>query len=230
MLISILRDSSLDIRQKITMLVFSIVIVVFSLTIHEVCHGLTALALGDRTAQEKGRLTLNPLKHLNPYGTIAMLLFGFGWAEPVPITPVRFKRKINMRAGVAIVSVAGPLSNFILSIIAAFGMEFALKGLVGLSDPYNSPLYLVYIFFSMMHNMNIMLAIFNFIPVPPLDGSKILFSFLPDRVYWKIMKYEQYLAIGLVVLLYIGVLDGPLSFIVSGVSNGILSLVSKIVF
>ena len=212
------------------MLVFSIVIVVFSLTIHEVCHGLTALALGDRTAQEKGRLTLNPLKHLNPYGTIAMLLFGFGWAEPVPITPVRFKRKINMRAGVAIVSVAGPLSNFILSIIAAFGMEFALKGLVGLSDPYNSPLYLVYIFFSMMHNMNIMLAIFNFIPVPPLDGSKILFSFLPDRVYWKIMKYEQYLAIGLVVLLYIGVLDGPLSFIVSGVSNGILSLVSKIVF
>ena len=230
MLISILRDSSLDIRQKITMLVFSIVIVVFSLTIHEVCHGLTALALGDRTAQEKGRLTLNPLKHLNPYGTIAMLLFGFGWAEPVPITPVRFKRKINMRAGVAIVSVAGPLSNFILSIIAAFGMEFALKGLVGLSDPYNSPLYLVYIFFSMMHNMNIMLAIFNFIPVPPLDGSKILFSFLPDRVYWKIMKYEQYLAIGLVVLLYIGVLDGPLSFIVSGVSNGILSLVGKIVF
>ena len=230
MLISILRDSSLDIRQKITMLVFSIVIVVFSLTIHEVCHGLTALALGDRTAQEKGRLTLNPLKHLNPYGTIAMLLFGFGWAEPVPITPVRFKRKINMRAGVAIVSVAGPLSNFILSIIAAFGMEFALKGLVDLSDPYNSPLYLVYIFFSMMHNMNIMLAIFNFIPVPPLDGSKILFSFLPDRVYWKIMKYEQYLAIGLVVLLYIGVLDGPLSFIVSGVSNGILSLVGKIVF
>ncbi len=212
------------------MLMFSIVIVVFSLTIHEVCHGATALALGDPTAKEKGRLTLNPLKHLNPFGTIAMLLFGFGWAEPVPITPVRFKRKINMRAGVAIVSVAGPLSNFVLSIIAAFGMQFAFKGLMSSSDPYNSPLYLVYYFFYLMHSMNIMLAIFNFIPVPPLDGSKILFSFLPDRVYWKIMKYEQYLAIGLVILLYIGVLDGPLSFIVGGVSDGILSLVNKIVF
>lgn len=230
MLISILRNSEYGVREKITMLVFSLVIVVFSLTIHEVCHGATALALGDPTAKEKGRLTLNPLKHLNPFGTIAMLLFGFGWAEPVPITPVRFKRKINMRAGVAIVSVAGPLSNFILSIIAAFGMQFAFKGLISSSDPYNSPLYLVYLFFSMMHSMNIMLAIFNFIPIPPLDGSKILFSFLPDRAYWKLMKYEQFLAIGLVVLLYIGVLDGPLNFIVSGVSNGIVSVVNKIVF
>lgn len=230
MLISILKNPEYDFRTKITMLVFSLVIVVFSLTIHEVCHGATALALGDPTAKEKGRLTLNPLRHLNPFGTIAMLLFGFGWAEPVPINPVRFKRKINMRAGVAITAVAGPVSNLIISVIAAFAMEFAFKGLVASSDPYNSPLYLVYYFFYLLHSMNIMLAIFNFIPVPPLDGSKILFSFLPDRIYWKILKYEQFIAIGLVVLLYVGVLDGPLNFIVSGVSNGIVGLVDKIVF
>lgn len=227
MLLSILRDSTLDFRDKFTMLVFSLVIVVFSLTIHEVCHGATALALGDPTAKEKGRLTLNPLKHLNPFGTIAMLLFGFGWAEPVPINPVRFKRKINMRAGVAIVSVAGPLSNFILSIIAAFGMVLCLKfHTPGSEDTF---LTILYNFFYMLHRMNIMLAMFNFIPVPPLDGSKILFSFLPDRIYWKIMKYEQFLAIGLVILLYVGVLDGPLSFIVNGVSNGILSLFQNLI-
>ena len=209
------------------MLVFSLVIVVFSLTIHEVCHGATALALGDPTAKEKGRLTLNPLKHLNPFGTIAMLLFGFGWAEPVPINPVRFKRKINMRAGVAITSVAGPLSNFIISIIAALGMVLCLKfHTPGSEDTF---LTILYNFFYMLHWMNITLAIFNFIPVPPLDGSKILFSFLPDRIYWKIMKYEQFLAIGLVILLYVGVLDGPLSFIVNGVSNGILSLFRNLI-
>lgn len=228
MLLSIFRNPAYDLKMKFTLVIFSLVIVTFSLTIHEVCHGLTALALGDRTAQERGRLTLNPLKHLNPMGTIAMLLFGFGWAEPVPVSPVRFKRKINMRAGMAITAVAGPVSNLLISFLAAFGMVLAAKGYANSGDA-DSPLFIVMLFFSMLHKMNLTLAVFNILPVPPLDGSKILFSFLPDRIYWKIMKYEQYIAIALVVLLYFGVLDGPLSFIVDGISNGMTSLVGKIV-
>ncbi len=228
MLLSIFRNPAYDLKMKFTLVIFSLVIVTFSLTIHEVCHGLTALALGDRTAQERGRLTLNPLKHLNPMGTIAMLLFGFGWAEPVPVSPVRFKRKINMRAGMAITAVAGPVSNLLISFLAAFGMVLAAKGFYNSGDA-DSPLYIVWLFFWMLHTMNLSLAVFNFLPVPPLDGSKILFSFLPDRIYWKIMKYEQYIAIALVVLLYFGVLDGPLSFITTGISDGMTSIVEKIV-
>lgn len=233
MLFSILRDSTLDFKQKMTYLVFSLIIVVFSLTIHELSHALTASALGDNTAREKGRITLNPLKHLNPIGTIAMLLFGFGWAEPVPVNPLRFKRKHRMRSGMALTAVMGPVSNLVLSFIASFAAGLCLKGVLNNMSSYeeiaSSPLYLLYMFFYLMHVMNLYLAVFNILPIPPLDGSKILFMFLPDRFYYKIMKYEQFIAIGLVVLLYVGVLEGPLSFITDKISNGMFSLVTLII-
>ena len=221
MIFSIFRNPNYDFKTKITLFVFSLVIVVFSLTIHEVCHGATALALGDRTAQEKGRLTLNPFKHLDPIGSIAMLLFGFGWAKPVPVNPLRFKRKINMRLGMAITAVAGPVSNLVLSFLAMIGIVLCRNGVYDST----SPLFLLYLFFYLLHIMNLYLAVFNFLPVPPLDGSKILFTFLPDKYYFKIMKYEQFIAIGLVVLLYIGILDGPLSFITEAISRGMENLI-----
>ena len=224
MLFSIFRDPSYDFKTKITLAVFSIVIVVFSLTIHEVCHGATALALGDPTAKQRGRLTLNPLKHLNPMGAICMLLFGFGWAEPVPINPYYFK---NRKLGMAITALAGPASNLIISFLSMIAMR-GTDRVFGVVQNGENLFSLIYLFFYMLHMMNLYLAIFNLIPVPPLDGSRILFIFLPSDKYFKVMKYERYIALGLIALLYFGVLSGPLSFIVNGISSGMEWLVSLV--
>lgn len=231
MLFSIFRNDSYDLRTKITLAVFSIVIVVVSLTIHELSHGLTAYALGDSTAKNRGRLTLNPLKHLNPIGAVSMLLFGIGWAEPVPINPANFKHR---KAGMAVTALAGPLSNIILAFIALFAETLCYNGLMNAtfateSEIYTSPLFLLYLFFTLMHTMNLYLAIFNLIPIPPLDGSRILFIFLPSQYYFKVMKYERYMALGLVLLFYLNILDKPLAFIVNGISSGMQSLINLII-
>jgi Zn-dependent protease len=229
MLFNIFRSGG-DFKIKITTAIFSIIIVVFSLTIHEVSHGLMALALGDTTAKDRGRLTLNPLKHLNPIGTIMMLLFGFGYAEPVPINPARFKHR---KGGMALTALAGPLSNLILSFIACIVLVIESKEnvqLIGGTIYYESTAsLLIYYFFYYMHIMNLYLAIFNLIPIPPLDGSRILFIFLPADKYFKVMRYEQYLMIGLIALLYFGVLDGPLSFITTSISNGMSNLIGLVI-
>lgn len=230
MLIDIFRTPG-DFRIKITRFIFIAVIVVFSLTIHEVSHGLTALALGDDTAKRRGRLTLNPLRHLNPIGTVMMLLVGFGYAEPVPINPNNFK---NRKLGMAITALAGPISNLLLSFIAGFGVVGVLNSgkIIETSEGFgylSVPYLLIYIFCSYMHTMNLYLAVFNLIPIPPLDGSRILNIFLPERYYFSVMRYEKYIALGLVVLLYFGVLTGPLSVVTGTISNGILRLVDLII-
>ena len=223
MLLNIFRSGG-DLKTKITTAIFSIVIVVFSLTIHELSHGLAALALGDPTAKQRGRLTLNPLKHLNPIGTVMMLLFGFGYAEPVPINPNYFKHR---KLGMALTALAGPFSNLILSFLAAIGIALISGIEVTSSTIYytSTASLLLYTFFYYMHMMNLYLAVFNLIPVPPLDGSRILFIFLPADKYFAVMKYERYIMMGLIALLYIGVLDGPLSFITRSISNGMMDLV-----
>ena len=233
MLLNIFRGGG-DIKTKITTAIFSIIIVVFSLTIHELSHGLTALALGDPTAKERGRLTLNPLKHLNPMGTIMMLIFGFGYAEPVPINPARFTRIKSRKAGMAITALAGPLSNLLLSFIAAFGVVAVTNSgsvmTTGGSIYYTGTAgLLIYLFCWYMHMMNLYLAVFNLLPVPPLDGSRILFIFLPAEKYFSVMKYERYIMLGLIALLYFGVLDGPLSFITGSISGGMQNLVDLII-
>jgi len=231
MLFNIFRNSGYDLRMKITLTIFSLVIVLFSLTIHELSHGLMAYALGDPTAKSRGRLTLNPLKHLNPIGTIAMLLFGIGWAEPVPINPSYFKHR---KTGMAVTALAGPLSNVILSFIALIFSTLCMNGLMNTafesqSAVYSSPLYLLYLFFTMMHTMNLYLAIFNLIPVPPLDGSRILFIFLPSEYYFKVMKYERYLALILVALFYMNILDRPLAAAVNAISSGMQNLINLVI-
>ncbi len=225
MIISILRNYPL--RIAIPVALTSILTVLLSLSVHECSHGLMAYALGDPTAKNNGRLSLNPMKHLHPIGTLAMLFMGFGWANPVPVNAYYFK---NRKAGMALTAFAGPVSNLILSFISLilYYVLFLFGGAFSGSDFTINLFEVLTLFLSFMHLMNINLAIFNLIPVPPLDGSRILFIFLPAEKYFKFMKYEQYIAIALIVLLYLGVLDGPLSFITDGISGGMNFLVSSL--
>ncbi len=225
MIISIFRNYPLQLA--IPVAITSILTVIFSLSVHECSHGLMAYALGDPTAKNQGRLSLNPMKHLHPVGTVMMLLMGFGWANPVPVNAYYFK---NRKTGMALTAFAGPVSNLILSFLAliVYSVGYIFSGSVPSGGFVGNLFEVLMLFFYFMHIMNINLAIFNLIPVPPLDGSRILFIFLPSDKYFKVMKYEQYIAIALIVLLYLGVLDGPLSFITQGISNGMVSLVALI--
>jgi len=168
---------------------FRVIPALFCITFHELAHGYTAYRLGDNTAKNMGRLTLNPIKHIDIFGLLMMLIAYFGWAKPVPVDMRNFKRP---KWGMAITALAGPLSNILLTIavLLVLGLVFTpmrqtAAGLVAL------------IMMRRMATIGIALAIFNMLPIPPLDGSKILFSLLPDRYYLILMKYEQY---GMLVL------------------------------
>ena len=181
----------------------TIVVVIFSLSVHELSHGFAAYKLGDPTAKYDGRLSLNPLRHLDPFGTLSMLFFGFGWAKPVMINPNYFK---NLKRDTALVSLAGPLSNFLLAFLGMFGLLYLY--------PLTRSLY-VFEFFSIWVIANISLGVFNLIPVPPLDGSKIFLSLLPRKMYYEILRYEQFGFIILVIALYLNVLDPVLDFLIN---------------
>ncbi|MDQ5938400.1 MAG: hypothetical protein QG603_307 [Patescibacteria group bacterium] len=145
--------------------------IIYALTIHEYAHALAASALGDQTAKDRGRLTLNPLAHMEIFGTIMLLVAGFGWGKPVPVNPYNLKYK---RWGEAFVSLAGPISNF-LSVIL-FVLLFRVVA------PYFEMTNMLMIFLSFLITVNAILGIFNLLPIPPLDGSKVLFAILPDRL------------------------------------------------
>lgn len=204
-----------------------LVIVLIALTVHEVAHGWAASKLGDDTAAKFGRLSLNPLKHLNPWGFVSMLLFGFGWANPVPIRAGNFK---NPRRGMAISALAGPVSNLLLALVGIALFELlaflGMENILPISEGFSLNLYAVAIgFLRMFITMNISLAVFNFLPVPPLDGSRVLYAFLPDKLYFGVMKYEQTISIVLIALLFIGLLDTPLIMAVNGIYRGLSWLI-----
>lgn len=179
--------------------IFALIVLLFSVIIHEIAHGSAALFLGDATAKKEGRLTLNPIKHIDLFGTIILPLllvisgssFIFGWAKPVPINPYNFKDK-DKKWGMLKVSLAGPLSNLALAIIFGLAIRFI-----------NLPASL-FTFFSIIVYYNFLLAIFNLFPIPPLDGSHILFSFLPEK--WnKIRNFIfQYGIVILILFLFLG--------------------------
>ena len=175
--------------------------VLICLTFHELSHGFVALRLGDPTAKQMGRLSLNPLHHLDFFGTLMMILVGFGWAKPVPIDMRYFK---NPKRGMAATALAGPISNFLLAFVALLIVAIIMP------FTYNNGVYSVFEFLIMLASLSLGLGLFNLIPIPPLDGSKILFALLPDRVYYSILKYERYSMIVLVAGLYLGWFDVPL--------------------
>lgn len=188
-------------KYTILMYVLRIPIVLISLSIHEFSHALTAYKLGDPTAKSMGRLTLNPLRHIDPIGLIMMIVIGFGYARPVPVSSRYFKKP---RRDMALTAAAGPISNIILSLLALVIFNFVAmitpqtEGGVGYNVWIGAML-----FFVVMAQLNLFLALFNLIPVPPLDGSRIAFMFLPAKWYFGLMKYERYIMIGFMVIVLV---------------------------
>ena len=205
-------------------------IIFLILPIHEFAHAWTASRLGDDTAKYQGRLTLNPLAHLDPVGAVCLLIGGFGWAKPVPIDPTRFTRKHSMRFGVAITALAGPLSNLIVAFLGMIGLRFYIcsgyyrtywEDFVAGESVNNAPSIIYSMLFAFV-TINIGLAVFNLIPIPPLDGSKVLFSLVSDRAYYQLMRYERYGMILLYALVFTNLLGAPLRTAISFLTGRLL--------
>jgi Zn-dependent protease len=172
------------------------------ITLHELAHGYVAYRLGDPTARDMGRLTLNPIKHIDPFGLLMMVVFKFGWAKPVPVDMRRFK---NPKRGMAITALAGPFANFLIALVAIF-----LFGALYRPFSATSAGFYVLKLIQITAYLSVVLAVFNLLPIPPLDGSKILFSLLPDRAYAKLMRYERFGFILLILLISTSAFDSPL--------------------
>lgn len=206
--------------QAVLMQIFALLLVIFLvLPLHEGAHALVSSLLGDKGVKYRGRLTLNPVSHIDPMGALCLILFGFGWAKPVPVDPRYYK---NPKVGMAITALAGPLSNILAAFVGLLIYTF-IVGFVPLEFLFSEALGYISVFFQYFVILNISLAVFNLIPVPPLDGSKILFAFLPDRIIYQINRYQQYYVIAIFVLLWVGVLDVPLDFL----SNSIYMLLNN---
>ena len=212
---------SSDIQDVVYKLLISLIISIVALPIHEYAHGYAAYRMGDNTAYRQGRLTLNPLVHIDPLGTLALVLFGFGWAKPVQINPLNFE---NPKKGMMLSALAGPLSNVGLAFISMIFYKLSyIPVYMGMSGAF---IMTIQTFLLYMISINITLAVFNFIPIPPFDGSRIATYFLPQRIYFKIMQYENIIFIGLLVILWLGFLDGPISFVSTSVT-GILDFITR---
>ena len=190
----------------LTEILRSVIPALICITLHELAHGLVACKLGDTTAKDAGRLTLNPLKHLDLMGLLMMVVFHFGWAKPVPVNMYRFR---NPKGGMALTALAGPLANVVIAIVFlfVFGLLYAPLGGSGLV------LELCYL----TAYISLALAIFNIIPISPLDGSKVLFALLPSEQYEKLMRYERYGMLVLLALVATGVLGRPLTTVTEAI-------------
>ena len=188
-------------------IVLSVVPSLLCITFHEVSHGYVAYRLGDTTAKDAGRLTLNPLKHIDPMGLLMMVVFKFGWAKPVPVNPYYFTKIRNRKAGIALTALAGPVSNLLMALVAML----IAKGLLLLPVSGTAVSFLFTIFLVVCQT-NLGLAVFNLIPIHPLDGSRVLEYFLPARAVDWIEEHEQVIyVVFMVVILFTPILDRPLS-------------------
>lgn len=193
------------------------------LPFHEYAHALVAQKFGDNTARLKGRLTINPLAHVDPLGALMIILAGFGFAKPVPVNMNNFKRG-KRKQQMALVALAGPVSNLIMAFISMF----IFGGLYYYGDMSNSMLLYISLFFQYACSINISLAVFNLLPIPPLDGSRILNAVMPDKYYYKLMQYERYIVLAVFFLIFTGVLDLPISLFSNLIYNGMITAVETL--
>lgn len=209
---------------ELVILVGSICFVVFCATpLHEFAHAFVAVKLGDDTPRLRGRLTINPMAHIDWIGAIMIFLFGFGYAKPVEVRMRHFKKP---KRDMAIVALAGPACNLLQSFVFLFLRAVCTFGAYKLQ---NEAMAYMGIFFLYAAAININLGVFNLLPIPPLDGSRLLTALLPSKYYYKIMQYERYIMIGLFVLLFTGILTTPLSFL-SSLILGLFSNITQIPF
>ena len=191
------------------------IVVLIAIPFHEAAHALVSHWLGDDTALRAGRLSLNPMRHFDPLGALCMLIGGVGWARPVGINPRNYR---NPKVGMAISAAAGPVSNFLLAWLSMILYKVVLYGgLAGRVSPLAMFLYDMVV-------MNLSLAVFNLIPVPPFDGSRIVLLFLPERLYFKAMCYERYIMLAVLALVFLGALNVPLSVAVNFLWNRLVDL------
>lgn len=212
MLLDILRGG-FDPITIIAGLFASVFVVFCTMPVHECAHAFVAYKLGDGTARLSGRMTLNPMKHIDPIGALMIILVGFGYAKPVPVNPRNFK---NPKAGMALTALAGPVSNLLMAAIFIL-----LKNIVGVLPAANVLATALYLFFTYAAIINIGLAVFNLIPIPPLDGSRVLQLLIPSKYYYKFLQYERYIVLIVFALLFFGVLSRPLAYLETVIFNGL---------
>ena len=197
--------------------------VLIAITFHEFAHGYAAYKLGDDTAKNEGRLSLNPLDHLDPIGTLMLLVAGFGWGKPVNVNPRNYNRNISMEKGEAIVSAAGPLMNFLLAIVFTL-VYFALRKFASTTFLVSSVGYIILLIIQATITINIGLGVFNLLPLPPLDGSKIIMPILPNNAKHFFSNNEQIFYIVFILIWITGIAGTIITPIISAISTGVLNL------
>lgn len=207
--------------ENLTDYIYIVVAALFAIILHEIAHGLVSTWLGDPTPKRQGRLSLNPLKHLDPIGTLCLIFFHVGWAKPVVVNPDYYK---NKKRGMALVALAGPLMNFLLAIFSIIIMAIFVK-----VNAYSNVLIIIYNFLLYFSVINLGLGLFNLIPIPPLDGSRILGAFLKDDTYEQYMKYERYGFIIIAILLALSSLRGNGTSFISELVDIIFDFIFRLV-
>lgn len=197
-------------------IIYSVITVFIALTFHEFAHGWVAYRLGDDTASLQGRLTFNPIKHLDPIGALMLIFFGFGWAKPVPVNPLRFRG--NRKRGMMLVAASGPISNLILALLSAFIIRFLLSGILPMNTLFVN-------FFYYFMQVNVILAIFNLIPLPPLDGWRVVGGLVPAKYYFRLQQISQYSLIIIMILSFTGVLGMIIGPVANVIFSGLLAII-----
>ena len=189
-------------------LIYRALVMLVAIPVHEAAHAYVSWKLGDDTAKNMGRMSLNPMAHFDLLGALCMVVAGVGWAKPVPTAAYRFR---DPKKGMAITALAGPVANLLVAFASAVLYKVVLYADIGMGLGMVANILVNLLYYMIV--MNVSLAVFNMLPIPPFDGSRIMLTFLPPKWYFKIMQYEQYIFMGMFLLLMLGVLDRPLGML-----------------